>query len=159
MFVLGLDPGLSTSGYGLVEDAGGSQRAVAAGVIRTSPPTPVAARLAELHQDLVAIIEEYRPGVMAIEQVFTNRNLQTAIAVGRASGVAMLAAGQRGLEVYEYTPSAVKLAVTGFGRAPKSQVRDVVASRLGVALEAPADASDALAIALCHLQHGRLVAS
>lgn len=153
MFVLGIDPGLSRTGYGVVEATGAAMRAVAAGVISTAPGEPVARRLRELHDDLAAVIAEYRPGEVAIEEIFVNRNLQTATSVGRASGLAMLAAASAGLEVFEYTPSAVKMGVAGYGDATKDQVQTMVARRLGLAgAPSPADAADALAVALCHLQ-------
>jgi len=152
MFVLGIDPGLSLTGYGIVE-AGRPLRAVAAGVVRTNPEAPISDRLAELFDDLSAVIAEFRPEEAAIEEVFVNRNLQTAMSVGRASGVAILAAARAGLRVTEYTPSAVKLAVTGYGDAAKEQVQTMVARRLGLpTAPSPADAADALAVALCHLQ-------
>lgn len=153
MFVLGIDPGLAVCGYAVVEKAQAGERAITAGVIRTASEQPVAERLAELHRDLTAIVEERTPDVMAIEQVFTNRNLMTAISVGRASGVALLVAAQAGIPVFEYSPSAVKAAVAGYGKATKDQIRYIVASRLRLqARPDPADAADALAIALCHLQ-------
>jgi crossover junction endodeoxyribonuclease RuvC len=153
MFVLGIDPGLSTLGYGLVEARGHQLRAVAAGVIRTSRDLPIAERLAQLHEDLEALLIEHHPDEAAIEQVFVNRNLQTATAVGRASGVVLLALAQQGISVAEYTPSAIKNALTGYGNADKAQMKKVVAMRLGLAKPpTPADAADALAIALCHLQ-------
>ncbi len=152
MFVLGIDPGLAVTGYGIVA-AGNPVRAVVAGVVRTDPEAPVAQRLAELYDDLAAVIAEHRPAAGAIEEVFANRNLQTVIGVGRASGVAMLAMTRAGMEVAEYTPSAVKLAVTGYGNAAKEQVQAMVARRLGLAATPrPADSADALAVALCHLQ-------
>ena len=155
MFVLGIDPGLTTTGYGLVT---AGPRAVIAGVIRTSPKARVAQRLLELHRDLAEFVAEHRPTVMAIEQVFSNRNLHTVANVGRAAGVAMLVAAQAGLQVHEYTPSSVKRAVAGYGNAPKEQVQRMVAQRLGLAeLPRPADASDALAVALCHLQGAALL--
>jgi crossover junction endodeoxyribonuclease RuvC len=153
MFVLGIDPGLAVCGYAVVEKVPAGERPITAGVIRTNPQQPVASRLAELYRDLTAIVEERSPDVMAIEQVFTNRNLMTAISVGRASGVALLVAAQAGIPVFEYTPSAVKAAVAGYGKATKDQIRYIVASRLRLqAHPEPADAADALAIALCHLQ-------
>jgi crossover junction endodeoxyribonuclease RuvC len=156
MFVLGIDPGLTRTGYGLVL-RGHPPQAVAVGVVRTDPDTAMADRLRELHADLAGLISEHRPDVMAIEQVFTNRNLQTALAVSRASGMALLAAAQAGISVVEYTPTAVKLAVTGDGSADKRMVSDMVVRRLklGVAPK-PADAADALAVALCHLQSLRM---
>ena len=157
MFVLGIDPGLSVTGYGLVEARGVHLQAVAAGAIRTSPSASEAPRLAELFADLEALLAEYRPDEMALEQVFVNRNLQTATAVGRAVGVALLAAARAGVPVYEYTPSAVKMAVTGSGDAAKDRVQALVARRLGLAAAPrPADAADALAVALCHLQSAGL---
>lgn len=151
MFVLGIDPGLTRTGYGLVRAR--PPRPVAVGVIRTRPRRPSAERLAELHRDLVALLAEHRPDVMAIERIFTNRNLQTALAVVRASGVALLAAAQAGIPVVEYPPTTVKLAVTGDGRATKAMVAEMVTRRLHLAAPPrPADAADALAVALCHLQ-------
>ncbi len=153
MFVLGIDPGLSTLGYGLLEARGHSLRAVAAGAIRTEAGRPIGDRLAELYADLDALLADHKPDVAAIEQVFVNRNLQTATSVGRASGVVLLALAQHGIPVTEYSPSAVKRALTGYGNADKMQMKKVVAMRLGLAeLPSPADAADALAIALCHLQ-------
>lgn len=158
MFVLGIDPGLTRMGYGLVRRAN-PPVPVAVGVIRTDSEAPTEQRLAELHADLAGIIAEHRPDVMAIERVFTNRNLQTAISVGRASGVALLAAAQAGLPVYEYTPTSVKLAVTGDGSADKRMVQEMVVRRLRLTeTPRPADAADALAIALCHLQSAVMAA-
>ncbi len=153
MFVLGIDPGLARTGYAIVEDRPLRPHAVTFGVIRTDPSEPTAARLTELFGDLMALIGEYQPREAAIEEVFVNKNLQTATSVGRASGVAILAAARSGCAVHEYTPTAVKSAVTGFGGAAKDQLARVVARRLGVAeIAGPADATDALAVAICHLQ-------
>ena len=157
MFVLGIDPGLSTLGYGLVEARGHTLSAHAAGVIRTDPAASVAVRLAELYRDIDALLGEYRPDQAAIEQVFVNRNLQTATSVGRASGVVLLALAQHDIEVAEYSPSAVKRALSGYGNADKTQMKKVVAMRLGLTeVPSPADAADALAIALCHIQSAPL---
>ncbi len=153
MFVLGIDPGLARTGYAIVEERRGQPRAVAAGAIRTDAGEPIGARLLELHDDLTELIAEYGPAEAAIEEVFVNRNLQTATGVGRAAGVAIVTAAKAGLPVFEYTPTAVKLAVAGFGGAGKDQLGRVVAMRLGLeAPPSPADAADALAVALCHLQ-------
>ena len=130
MFVLGIDPGLSTTGYGVIE-AGGALRAVTAGVIRTDPSDPIGSRLEELAGDLESVIAEFSPTEAAIEEVFVNRNLQTATAVGRASGVAILAVARAGIPLFEYTPSAVKLGVTGSGDAAKPQVQRDRDSTLG----------------------------
>jgi crossover junction endodeoxyribonuclease RuvC len=153
MFVLGIDPGLTTTGYAIV----GSDEVVALGVIRTDPAQPVATRLAEIRRDLADLIVEFSPELMAIEQVFVNRNLQTATSVVRASGAAMIAAAELGIPVVEYSPSAVKSAVTGYGRAPKEQAQRMVATRMGLAAPpSPPDAADAIAVALCHLQQQAL---
>ena len=156
MFVLGIDPGLTRTGYGLLRRSR-PLRTVAVGVIKTDHRLPTAERLAELHEDLSALLAEHRPDVMAIERIFTNRNLRTALAVVRASGVALLAAAQAGIPVAEYPPTTVKLAVTGDGNATKAMVAEMVTRRLGLeAPPRPADAADALAVALCHLQSLRL---
>jgi crossover junction endodeoxyribonuclease RuvC len=153
MFVLGIDPGLTRTGYGVIEARGKHTRAVAVGVIRTNPKAGVAGRLVELQRDLQEVVREYRPDEAAIEEVFVNRNLQTAVSVGRASGVAIVTMAAAGLRVAEYTPTAVKMALTGYGAADKDQIGKVVAMRLNLpAPPKPADAADALAVALCHLQ-------
>lgn len=133
--------------------AGRPPEVAALGVIRTDRRLDTASRLHELAEDLRALLGEHRPEVLAIEQVFVNRNLQTAISVARASGVIMAAAAAAGCPVVEYTPSAVKAAVAGYGNAPKAQVQRMVARRLGLeAVPKPADAADALAVAVCHAQ-------
>lgn len=152
MFVLGIDPGLSVTGYGVVEK-GHPPVAVLAGVIRTDPGATMGQRLAELFTGLTRVIDGSKPDVVALETVFTNQNLQTAISVGRASGVAMLASARAGLEVSEYVPTVVKAAITGDGSASKTQMQQMVARLLRLAEPPqPADAADALAIALCHLR-------
>jgi crossover junction endodeoxyribonuclease RuvC len=152
MFVLGIDPGLSVTGYGLVEGTH-PPTAVRAGVIRTDVKAAVSTRLAELHRGLTEVLEASAPDAVALETVFTNRNLQTAISVGRASGVALLVAAQYGVPVFEYVPTAVKAAVTGDGSAGKAQVQTMVARLLRLNdIPKPADAADALALALCHLR-------
>lgn len=158
MFVLGIDPGLSTTGYGVVEGTH-PPRAHRAGVIRTATDLSTPKRLAELHRGLSEVIADTRPDVIALETIFTNRNLQTAMSVGRASGVALLAAAQAGIAVFEYVPTAIKSAVTGDGSANKGQVQQMVTRLLGLkAAPEPADAADALAIALCHLRAAPLEA-
>ncbi|GBD84492.1 crossover junction endodeoxyribonuclease RuvC [bacterium BMS3Abin02] len=153
MFVLGIDPGLTTTGYAVVT----AQEVAAIGVIRTQVGLPIPERLLEIYRDVTALIREHAPSVMAIERVFVNRNLQTAMSVVRASGTAMLAAAAAGIPVLEYTPSKVKAAVAGYGNATKGQVQRMVALRMGLAeVPSPPDAADALAVALCHLQEDGL---
>jgi crossover junction endodeoxyribonuclease RuvC len=160
MFVLGIDPGLTRTGYGIIESVSGRYSAVTAGVIRTGPDATTAMRLVELQHDIGGVLDDYPIDAAAIEQVFVNRNRGTAMAVARASGVVMATIASRGIAIAEYTPSQVKLAITGSGSADKEQISTVVAMRLGLGkLAGPADVADALGVALCHLQHsGRSMA-
>lgn len=124
------------------------------GILTTSPADPLPTRLAELHGELRALLDEFPPGVLAIEQVFFQVNVQTAMSVGQASGLAMAEAAARGAEVVQYTPNQVKQAVAGHGGATKEQVQTMVQTLLGLsAAPSPADAADAAALALCHLAH------
>lgn len=152
MFVLGVDPGLSRCGYGAVEAVGRQRRAVAAGVITTPPQLPVPQRLALLQGEMRALIAELRPAVVAVERVLFQVNVRTAMAVGQASGIVMAEAVTAGCEVVEYSPNEVKEAVAGWGAAGKEQVSRMVQTILGLpAALRPVDASDAVAVALCHL--------
>lgn len=157
MFVLGIDPGLSRCGYGVVERNGRRQRAVAAGVLRTEPSLPVPLRLATLRDDVRALVGEHRPAVVAVERVLFQVNVRTAIPVAQAAGVVMVEAVSAGCEVVEYSPNQVKQAVTGMGGADKEQVQRMVQTLLGLSAPLrPVDAADAVALALCHLAHARL---
>jgi crossover junction endodeoxyribonuclease RuvC len=157
VFVLGIDPGLSRCGYGVVERVGRRPRAVAAGVLRTDPAAAVPQRLAALQADLRALLREHRPAVVAIERVLFQANARTAIPVAQAAGVAMIEAVAAGCEVAEYSPNRVKQAVTGDGRADKDQVGRMVQMLLGIDTPLrPVDAADAVALALCHLAHAPL---
>jgi len=154
VFVLGIDPGLSRCGYACVDTRrpGGSVRPVALGVLTTSPSMPLPQRLAELRRELVALIDEQRPDVVAVEHVFFQVNVRTAMSVGQASGLALAAAAEAGCRVVQYTPNQVKGAVAGHGGASKAEVQRMVQARLGLtAPPEPPDAADAAAIALCHL--------
>jgi crossover junction endodeoxyribonuclease RuvC len=154
MFVLGIDPGLTRTGYGVIESVAGQERAVAAGVIRTDPSVTSSFRLLELRHDIEGVLDDYEIDAAAIEQVFMNRNRGTAIAVARASGVAMSTIADRGIDVGEYTPSQMKLTITGAGNADKQQIEAVLRMRLGLGpIDGPADVADALGVALCHIQH------
>ncbi len=158
MLVLGIDPGTATTGYGLVrETSDGSLEVVAFGVIITPAGTPMEKRLHLLHQQLTAIILLHHPTTGAVEKLFFERNVTTAIAVGQARGVALLALAQNGLSVAEYTPLEVKQAVAGFGNADKQQVQQMVRALLGLKeVPRPDDAADALAIAITHLHSKKL---
>jgi crossover junction endodeoxyribonuclease RuvC len=157
VYVLGIDPGLSRCGYGLVERHPSGTRAVAVGVLRTEPSRPVPERLAELQADLRALLGEHRPAVVAIERVLFQVNARTAISVAQAAGIAMAEAVAAGAEVVEYSPNQVKQAVAGVGGASKDQMERMVQTLLGIAQPLrPVDAADAVALALCHLAHAPL---
>lgn len=149
--VLGIDPGVSTCGYGAVEGRGTRIRAVAAGVLRTRPEDPLPERLGALEREIGALLAELRPSSLAVERVLFQVNVRTAMSVGQASGVALLAAARVGIPVASYSPNEVKLAVTGDGRADKRQVQQMIARLLDLdAPPRPPDAADALALAVCH---------
>jgi crossover junction endodeoxyribonuclease RuvC len=157
MFVLGIDPGLSRCGYGCVEARAGTPRAVAVGVLRTDPNLELPQRLAELQRELRLLLAELRPDVVAVERVFFQHNVRTAMSVGQASGLAMAEAVTVGAEVVQYSPNEVKLAVAGDGAADKGQIQRMVQTLLGLAeAPKPADAADACALALCHLAYAGL---
>jgi crossover junction endodeoxyribonuclease RuvC len=154
VYVLGIDPGLSRCGYGLLAQAAGGTQAVAVGVLRTEPSHDTPARLAELQTDLRALLQEHRPAVVAIERVLFQVNVRTAIPVAQAAGIAMAEAVAAGCEVVEYSPNQVKQAIAGVGGASKEQVERMVQVLLGIDQPLrPVDAADAVAIALCHLAH------
>lgn len=153
MIVLGIDPGTALLGYGVVADDGDGPRAVAFGALATAPSSAMPIRLAALYDQLTALLVEHAPTVLAIEQLFFARNVTTAFAVGQARGVVLLAAAKAGVEVAEYSPSEIKHAVVGYGKADKPQMQEMVRLILGLAdPPRPDDAADALAVALCHVQ-------
>jgi crossover junction endodeoxyribonuclease RuvC len=154
VYVLGIDPGLSRCGYGVVEARPGGPQVVSCGVLRTPPDAPVPRRLAELQADLRGLLHEHRPKVVAIERVLFQVNVRTAIPVAQAAGVAMAEASAFGCDVVEYSPNQVKQAVAGVGQATKDQMERMVQTLLGITQPLrPVDAADAVAIALCHLAH------
>ena len=158
MLVLGVDPGTATTGYGLVdEDAAGEAQLVGFGVILTEAKTPMPERLLKLHQELSALLAEYQPDAVAVEELFFGRNVTTAVTVGQARGVVMLAAAQAGLPVSEYKPAQVKQALVGYGGADKAQIQEMVRIMLNLPdIPRPDDAADAVAVAICHLHSARL---
>ena len=158
MLVLGLDPGLAITGYGLIADApSGDVTLVECGAILTPAGAPLAERLLAIDRQLGALVEKHKPEAVAIEELFFARNVTTALLVGQARGVAVLAAARAGLPVYEYKPMEVKQAVTGYGRAPKAQVQQMVRMLLNLdRTPTPDDAADAVAVAVCHLYGIRL---
>jgi crossover junction endodeoxyribonuclease RuvC len=149
--VLGIDPGVSRCGYGVVARNGGAMVALACGVIRTSPRDELPTRLRELDDELTALVAQVRPSVLSVERVLFQNNARTAMSVGQASGLALAVAARAGAVVAHYSPNEVKLAVTGYGAADKAQVQEMVTRLLGLAEPPrPPDAADALALALCH---------
>jgi crossover junction endodeoxyribonuclease RuvC len=158
--VLGVDPGLTRCGLGVVEGAPGRKlAAVAYDVLRTPTGDDVAARLLAVEQGVSTWIDEQRPDVLAVERVFSQHNVQTVMGTAQAAAIAIVAAARAGIPVAMHTPSEVKAAITGSGRADKAQVGRMVARVLGLAAApTPADAADALALAVCHIWRGGAVA-
>lgn len=150
MIVLGIDPGTAATGYGLIERTGSRLRLIDYGCFETLPTQSLPVRLLHIHQAVSELIDAHQPGLVGVERLFFNRNVQTAFAVGQARGAVLLAAAQAGVPVFEYGPHEVKIAVTGYGRAGKGQVQRMVQVVLGMAaLPRPDDAADALAVAIC----------
>ena len=148
---MGIDPGLATLGYSIVEKKGNKFKVVDYGTIRTSADMISVNRLKKIYQELEKLIEEYNPDQMAVEELFFNKNVKTAIKVGQARGVILLAGAQSNLDVGEYTPLQVKQGVVGYGRASKKQVQQMVKALLNLQeIPRPDDAADALAVAICH---------
>lgn len=156
MFVLGVDPGLTRCGYGCVGRVAGREVVRSAGLVTTPPEAPPGERLAELRRELAAVVRECEPDVVAVERVLFQSNARTAMAVGQASGVALLVAAESGVPVVEYSANEVKLAVAGYGAATKAQVQSMVAVLCHLSTPPrPPDVADALALALCHLAASR----
>jgi crossover junction endodeoxyribonuclease RuvC len=155
--VLGIDPGTANTGYGVVERRGGRLLARDGGVITTAPGARPERRLAEIHARVCELLNEHEVDALAIEDLYFGTNARSAFAVGQARGVVMLAAGQRGLPCQSYTPQQVKGAVCGNGRADKLQVQRMVQTLLSLTeLPRPDHAADALAVAVCHINHAPL---
>lgn len=151
MIVIGIDPGTANTGFGVVRTAGQRMVALDGGVIETPADLPVEKRLARLHESLGELVRWHEPKAMALEDLFFGRNVGSALSVGQARGVAMLAAAEQGLRCYDYTPQAVKKAVCGSGSADKGQVQRMVANLLGLPEPpTPDHAADAFAVAICH---------
>jgi crossover junction endodeoxyribonuclease RuvC len=160
VIVLGIDPGLANTGYGVVRSTAGRLVALDGGVIETRAESPQERRLAEIHAAIDALLAEHEPDAVALEELYFGQNVKTAFAVGHGRGAAMLAAGQRGIECMSYTPQQVKAAVCGNGRADKNQVARMVQALLALPqAPTPDHASDALAVAMCHANRAPLSAA
>ena len=157
MRVLGIDPGTATTGYGVVEEAQGELKALTFGAIKTPAGQPLPERLQSIYQGVRDLVAEWNPAEAAVEELFFSRNVRTAMSVGQARGVTLLALADASLPITEYAPLTVKQAVTGYGSADKAQIQEMV--RLLLRLEQiprPDDAADALAVAICHLNSSKL---
>ncbi len=153
MKILGIDPGTATTGFGVIEVNGPKLKFIDAGVITTPPEITMPNRLSEIYACLTQLIAEHQPEVVVVEQLFFASNVTTAISVGQARGIVLLAAAVAGLPVAEYTPLQVKQAITGYGRADKKQIQEMVKMTLGLdGIPKPDDAADGLAIAITHAQ-------
>lgn len=152
--VMGIDPGLANTGFGVVRVSGSSMSAVDGGVIEAPRALSPEARLARIHAALGELMTSHEPVSIGLEDLYFGKNVRSALAVGQARGVAMLAAAERGLSCHDYTPQAVKMAVCGSGAAAKDQVQQMVSVLLGLAAPPASDhAADALAVAICHAGH------
>jgi len=151
MRILGIDPGVATVGFGVIESERGMQQMVQYGAITTSAALPLATRLAQIANDIEVLVDQFKPDEIAIEELFFSKNITTGIAVAHARGVILCTAERLGVPIYEYTPMQVKQAVVGYGLAEKHQVMDMTRRLLKLkAIPRPDDAADALAIAICH---------
>jgi crossover junction endodeoxyribonuclease RuvC len=157
MLTIGIDPGTAITGYGFIRQAqDGSLQAVDFGAIQTPAHAPMPERLVELHSQLTTLIDQHRPDTAAVEKLFFQRNVRTALSVGQGRGVVLLALAQGGLPVSEYTPMEIKQAVVGYGGADKNQVQQMVRALLELDdIPRPDDAADALAVAICHIHTTR----
>jgi len=159
MLVIGIDPGTATTGYGLIrEEPDGSLVVVDYGVIQTPAEMPLPERLLNLHKDLTKLIFLHHPENGAVEKLFFQKNVRTALSVGQARGVVLLTLAQAGLPISEYTPLVIKQAVAGYGGADKFQVQNMVRALLNLPkIPQPDDAADALAIAICHIHSAKFL--
>lgn len=158
MLVIGIDPGTASTGYGFIQaNEDGSLQAIEYGVIETSPKFPAHQRLLIIFHQLQKMIDLHQPDSGAVEKLFFQRNVKTAISVGQGRGAAMLALAEAGITMAEYSPLEIKQAVAGYGRADKSQVQNMVKALLSLdELPSPDDAADALAVAICHIHSEKL---
>jgi crossover junction endodeoxyribonuclease RuvC len=158
VLVLGIDPGIASTGFGLVRQSGDRLLPVDCGCISTFSRASSQERLAKIYRELKELIIDYKPHAVALERIYFGANTKTAMGVGQARGIALLAAAERKIAVYEYTPLEIKLAVTGYGKADKYQVQQMVKTLLKLSeIPKPDDAADALAVAICHLQSYKLL--
>ena len=160
MIILGVDPGVATVGFGIISESGGIPKPMRYGVVTTPAGVRLALRLAQIRSDISELIEAFRPDALAVEELFFNTNLKTAIAVAHGRAAIILAGEEHGIPMFEYTPLQIKKAVAGYGRAPKKQVMDMVRRLLAMEhTPQPDDAADALAVAICHARYANSLLS
>lgn len=158
LIILGIDPGFAITGYGIVRYEGNKFTVIDYGAIVTEAKKDLSERLLILNNELESIIEKYKPDTIAVEELFFNKNIKTALAVGHGRGVAVLSAAKSGKKVFEYTPLQVKQAVVGYGRAEKSQVQQMIKAILNLPqIPKPDDVADALAVAVCHAHSCKMI--
>ncbi|MBZ4645529.1 MAG: crossover junction endodeoxyribonuclease RuvC [Clostridia bacterium] len=151
MVILGIDPGIAIVGYGIIKYEGNKFTVIDYGAVTTAPSMSLPERLKVIYRETEGLIDTYHPDVVTVEELFFNKNVKTALTVGHGRGVAILAAANKGLNIYEYTPLQVKQSVVGYGRAEKAQVQQMVKVILSLtAVPKPDDVADALAVAVCH---------
>ena len=153
MIILGIDPGTITMGYGVIDSSDDKITMIDCGALAAPARSPIGERLSYLYTKLLEIISHYQPDAVAVEQPFVAKNVRSALAIGRAQAVAMLAAANKGIPTYEYTPAQIKQRITNYGASSKEQIQEMVRLQLGLSqVPQPNDAADALAVALCHLR-------
>ncbi|MFQ6122291.1 MAG: crossover junction endodeoxyribonuclease RuvC [Dehalococcoidales bacterium] len=157
MKVLGIDPGTITMGYGVIEGQDDEIALIDCGALATPERSPIGERLSYLYKELLKIMARHQPDVVVVEQPFIAKNARSALAIGRAQAIALLAAASKGIPTYEYTPAQIKQSVANYGASSKEQVQQMVRFQLGLAeVPQPNDAADALAVAICHLRETHL---
>ena len=157
MRILGIDPGTIAMGYGVIESRDDKITLIDYGALTTPPRSPIGERLSYLYNRLIKIVSDCHPDVVAVEQPFIAKNVKSALAIGRAQAVALLAAANKGVPTCEYTPAQIKQRVTDYGASSKEQIQEMVRLQLGLnQVPQPSDAADALAVALCHLSEAHL---
>ena len=158
MIILGIDPGVATVGFGIINESGGAQKLRRYGVVTTPPGMRLALRLTQIRNDISELIATFKPDAMAVEELFFNTNLKTAVAVAHGRAAVILAGEEHGVPMFEYTPLQVKKAVVGYGHATKKQVMDMVRRLLSMdEPPKPDDAADALAMAICHINTRQVI--
>jgi crossover junction endodeoxyribonuclease RuvC len=157
MKILGIDPGTRVMGYGVIDSQNDNVALIDFGAVTVPERSPIGERLNRLYKEILKVIQNHRPDVVAVEQPFVSKNVKTAMAIGRAQAIALLAAASKGIPTYEYTPAQVKHRVANYGASSKEQVQEMVRLQLGLdEVPQPNDAADALAVAICHVQQMHL---